>query len=56
MTLLRRSAIDNIDKFGLQRGTSDQESVNVSLGVQLVAVLGVGRSTVYDTGFIGNTC
>lgn len=47
-------AVDNVDKGAAQRGSSDQEAVNVRLCVQIAAVGSCGRATVQDAGLLRN--
>mmetsp|Transcript_11674 Transcript_11674/g.23944 ORF Transcript_11674/g.23944 Transcript_11674/m.23944 type:complete len:403 (-) Transcript_11674:236-1444(-) len=47
-------AVDNISKFWLQRGASDEESINIFLGGQSRGSLGVGGSSVKNACVFGN--
>lgn len=46
------TCINNVNKLGLQRSTSDKESINVGLLGEFLAVLGVDGSTVENAGFV----
>lgn len=48
------SAVDNVDKLGLQRSTTNQEAVDILLGVQLVTVGRSSRATIDNTGLVGH--
>ena len=47
-------AIDDINEFGFQRSTTDKEAVDVALGIELIAILGIGRTTINDSSFFSN--
>mmetsp|Transcript_28022 Transcript_28022/g.65147 ORF Transcript_28022/g.65147 Transcript_28022/m.65147 type:complete len:464 (+) Transcript_28022:520-1911(+) len=47
-------AVDNVSKFGLQRSSTNEETINIRLGGQSWGGLGVGGSTVEDTSVFGN--
>ena len=48
------SGIDDIGKFGLQGGATDEESVNVGPGGEVLAVFAVYRATVEDLEVVGH--
>mmetsp|Transcript_45779 Transcript_45779/g.128808 ORF Transcript_45779/g.128808 Transcript_45779/m.128808 type:complete len:336 (-) Transcript_45779:28-1035(-) len=47
-------AVDDIGEFRLERSTSHKESINIGLGRKTGSGLSAGRSTVKDTGLVGN--
>jgi hypothetical protein len=49
---LRRLGVDNVNKGGLQAGTANEETVNVLLLGELVAVLLADTATVDDSGVV----
>jgi len=49
---LRRLGVDDVNKGGLQRGTTNEETVNVLLLGELVAVLLADTATVDDSGVV----
>lgn len=51
---LCRVGIDNVDERRLQRGTTDEETVNVGLLGEVAAVLLVDTAAVQDTGLLSS--
>src|SRR4051812_42554846 len=51
-TTLRQVAVDNVDKGRLQACTTDEETVNVGLLAELLAVLLAYTAAVQDAGLI----
>ena len=51
---LCRVGVDNVDERRLQRGTTDEETVNVGLLGEVAAVLLVDTAAVQDTGLLSS--
>ena len=47
-------AVDDVHELGLEGSTSDQEPVDVGLGIEVITVGGRGRTTVNDAGSVRN--
>ena len=48
------SGIDDIGKFGLQRGAADQKTVNVGPRRQILAILAIHRAPVENLDLVGH--
>ena len=54
MTATLLPCVDDIHEFRLERGTSDEETVNVGLLAELLAVLLADAAAVEDAGLVGD--